>query len=101
MSGKMFEEHLLHEFFVRRTQYLGLIRAVIFDWAGTGVDCGSLAPVAAFSSTFSDFGLTLSKEEIRAYMGLEKKNMCVVCLCRNISQIHGQSSMEVHQQTWM
>ena len=73
MSGKMYEEHLLHEFFVRRTQYLGLIRAVIFDWAGTGVDCGSLAPVAAFSSTFSDFGLTLSKEEIRAYMGLEKK----------------------------
>ena len=34
------------------------IEAVIFDWAGTTVDFGSMAPVQAFIRAFEKFGIT-------------------------------------------
>lgn len=49
------------------------IRAVIFDWAGTTVDFGSLAPVMAFSAVFEDAGVHVSTEEIRRLMGFDKR----------------------------
>jgi phosphonoacetaldehyde hydrolase len=49
------------------------IRAVIFDWAGTAVDFGSMAPVAAFAAAFDSAGVTVSTDEIRRHMGLEKR----------------------------
>ena len=49
------------------------IGAVIFDWAGTTVDYGSFAPVNAFISAFSDFGVVPTVEETRAPMGLHKR----------------------------
>ncbi|MFC6175628.1 phosphonoacetaldehyde hydrolase [Companilactobacillus huachuanensis] len=49
-----------------------MIEAVIFDWAGTTVDYGSLAPVIAFKKAFKDAGIELSDEDIRQDMGMAK-----------------------------
>ena len=49
-----------------------MIEAVIFDWAGTTVDYGSLAPVIAFKKAFKDAGIEISDEEIRKDMGMAK-----------------------------
>lgn len=50
---------------------------IVFDWAGTLVDLGSVAPVrafqATFSKTYSQFGLCPSEYEINQYMGMDKK----------------------------
>jgi phosphonoacetaldehyde hydrolase len=35
------------------------VKAVIFDWAGTIVDYGSLAPMGAFVETFAEFGVAI------------------------------------------
>jgi phosphonoacetaldehyde hydrolase len=50
-----------------------MITAVILDWAGTTVDHGSLAPVAAMHALFASIGVEVSTDEIRASMGLHKK----------------------------
>jgi phosphonoacetaldehyde hydrolase len=49
------------------------LRAVIFDWAGTAVDFGSVAPVAAFAAAFEDARVPVRIDEIRKPMGLEKR----------------------------
>ena len=49
------------------------VKAVIFDWAGTVVDWGSLAPMGAFVETFAEFGVALSIEEARGPMGMAKR----------------------------
>ena len=49
-----------------------MLRAVVFDWAGTVVDHGSLAPAEAFVRCFASFGLTITLEQARAPMGLAK-----------------------------
>ncbi len=50
------------------------IRLVVFDWAGTVVDYGSLAPVHAFDAAFRAHGVELTHAEIRGPMGLHKKD---------------------------
>jgi len=55
-------------------EYRGPIRAVIFDWAGTTVDHGSLAPVRVLQEIFSRRGVTISDDEARRDMGIPKKN---------------------------
>jgi phosphonoacetaldehyde hydrolase len=50
----------------------GPIKAIIFDWAGTTVDHGSIAPVMAFIETFRLHGVDISIEEARAPMGMHK-----------------------------
>ena len=49
------------------------VRAVIFDWAGTVVDHGSLAPMGAFVETFGEFGVGITVEEARGPMGMAKR----------------------------
>jgi phosphonoacetaldehyde hydrolase len=49
------------------------VKAVIFDWAGTVVDYGSLAPMGAFVETFAEFGVTISIDEARGPMGMSKR----------------------------
>jgi phosphonoacetaldehyde hydrolase len=49
------------------------VKAVIFDWAGTVVDFGSLAPMGAFVATFAEFGVEVSIEEARGPMGMAKR----------------------------
>ena len=48
------------------------IRAVVFDWAGTIVDYGSLAPMGAFVRLFANHGLSISIAQARVPMGLPK-----------------------------
>ncbi len=50
------------------------LEAVIFDWAGTMVDHGSLAPVRAITKLFSRHGITLSDEDARRDMGIFKQD---------------------------
>jgi phosphonoacetaldehyde hydrolase len=49
------------------------VKAVIFDWAGTVIDYGSLAPMGAFVETFGEFGTAISVEEARGPMGMAKR----------------------------
>ncbi len=48
------------------------IKGVIFDWAGTIVDFGSLAPMGAFVELFSRHGINITIAEARVPMGLPK-----------------------------
>jgi phosphonoacetaldehyde hydrolase len=50
------------------------IRLVIFDWAGTIVDHGSIAPIAALVAAFNELGLKLTESEARGPMGLPKRD---------------------------
>ena len=47
---------------------------IVFDWAGTTVDYGCFAPVNAFALAFQKFGVTPTVEEIRAPMGMLKRD---------------------------
>lgn len=50
------------------------VRAVILDWAGTAVDHGSRAPVAALERVFSENGVAITPAEARKDMGVLKKD---------------------------
>ncbi len=50
------------------------LRAVMLDWAGTTVDHGSIAPVLALQTLFSNHGIALSTEDARHDMGLLKRD---------------------------
>ncbi|PTM41435.1 phosphonoacetaldehyde hydrolase [Bosea sp. 124] len=52
---------------------LNQIRAVVFDWAGTVVDHGSLAPMGAFVEAFAAFGVAVMIDEARIPMGMAKR----------------------------
>jgi phosphonoacetaldehyde hydrolase len=49
------------------------LRAVVLDWAGTIVDFGSRAPVAALECVFAAAGVPVTVAESRESMGLAKK----------------------------
>ena len=51
----------------------GSVRAVIFDWAGTIVDHGSIAPVDAFIAVFAHHGVTIDAATARGPMGTAKR----------------------------
>lgn len=51
---------------------LSPLQAVIFDWAGTLVDFGSLAPTQIFVEAFATFGITITLAQARGPMGLSK-----------------------------
>src|ERR1700722_19278739 len=48
--------------------------AIIFDWAGTTVDFGSLAPVRALQGLFAGRGFEVTEDEVRRDMGIHKKD---------------------------
>ncbi len=50
------------------------VQAVIFDWAGTTVDHGSMAPVKAVTELFARRGIHLNASDVRRDMGLYKKD---------------------------
>lgn len=50
------------------------IKAVIFDWAGTMIDFGCMAPVSAFVSAFEHKNIHITFEEAREPMGLAKRD---------------------------
>jgi phosphonoacetaldehyde hydrolase len=52
----------------------GAIKAVVFDWAGTMVDFGCVAPVDALIQAFAGEGVVISPAEARADMGRAKRD---------------------------
>lgn len=56
------------------TTYVGPLRAVIFDWAGTAVDFGSRAPVMALTALFAGRGIALGEDQARSAMGMHKRD---------------------------
>lgn len=48
------------------------VKAVVFDWAGTMIDFGCMAPVRALVEVFADEGMAISAEEARRDMGRAK-----------------------------
>jgi phosphonoacetaldehyde hydrolase len=49
------------------------LKAVVFDWAGTVVDHGSLAPMGVFVEAFAAFGVAITIDEAREPMGIAKR----------------------------
>ena len=62
------------------------IEAVIFDWAGTTVDFGCMAPVQAFVSAFQKYGITPTLDEVREPMGMLKRDHIRTMM--NMERIH-------------
>src|SRR5262245_40811655 len=60
--------------FTYQRRYRGKLKAAIFDWAGTIVDFGSLAPAAVFVEVFKRAGVPLTIEEARGPMGMHKRS---------------------------
>jgi len=52
----------------------GAIKAVVFDWAGTMVDFGCMAPVEALVAAFAGEGVAITAAEARADMGRAKRD---------------------------
>ena len=63
-----------------RMKQLKNIKAVIFDWAGTIIDYGCIAPTQVFIEVFRDKDIVITMEEARAPMGLAKKDHVRVLL---------------------
>ncbi|WKL58941.1 phosphonoacetaldehyde hydrolase [Asticcacaulis sp. ZE23SCel15] len=57
-------------------------QAVIFDWAGTMVDFGSLAPVIAMQQGFAAAGVEVSEAEVRRPMGQAKRDHVAALLAQ-------------------
>jgi phosphonoacetaldehyde hydrolase len=75
------------------------LKAVILDWAGTAVDHGSLAPVAALQRVFAENGLAITAAEARKDMGVLKKDQIRFILAadrvsREWNGLHGQAPSE-------
>ena len=73
------------------------LKALIFDWAGTLIDLGSKAPVAAFVEVFADHGIEVSEAEARAPMGLPKRDHVVAMMAAIGHQGKGVSVDQVYQ----
>jgi phosphonoacetaldehyde hydrolase len=50
------------------------LEAVIFDWAGTTVDHGSLAPLRAITELFTRYDIAVTDDDARRDMGIYKKD---------------------------
>lgn len=59
--------------FVFRRSYRGPLQLAVFDWAGTTVDYGCVAPAAVFVEGFRRQGVEISMAEARGPMGMEKR----------------------------
>ena len=75
------------------------IRAVILDWAGTTVDFGSLAPVAALQRVFEAASVPITAPEARQHMGVLKKDQIrSICAGERVraewARQHGQPPAE-------
>jgi phosphonoacetaldehyde hydrolase len=51
-----------------------VLKAVVFDWAGTMIDFGSRAPMGVFVQAFARFGVEITVAEARGPMGLPKRD---------------------------
>lgn len=82
---------------LNRNIYKGGVKGAIFDWAGTTVDFGCFAPVKAFVDTFAKNNVDVTIDEVRAPMGLHKKEHI-----REIAKVERVSGlwMEKNNKMW-
>ncbi|THB64790.1 MAG: phosphonoacetaldehyde hydrolase [Desulfovibrio sp.] len=72
------------DIFIRTKRYTGPVQALVLDWAGTAVDYGCLGPMAVFLDVFAKYGVQVTLDEARAFMGLMKKDH-IRSMCRTPS----------------
>ena len=75
------------------------IKAVVFDWAGTMIDFGCLAPVKALVAAFAQEGVALSADDARRDMGRAKRDHVAALLAypnvaRAWTNAHGAAPIE-------
>jgi len=56
------------------------IDTIIFDWAGTLVDFGCMAPVKVFIEVFREVGIEITEAEAREPMGLSKRQHIIAII---------------------
>lgn len=80
-------------------RYTGPVQLTVFDWAGTTIDFGCLAPAGAFQALFARHGLNASVEEARGPMGMHKRDhirtmLGMPSLARQWAEKHGHPHTE-------
>ena len=55
------------------------IECIIMDWAGTAVDYGCFAPVAAFMEAFAEKGLVIDVVQTRSLWDCRKFSISASC----------------------
>jgi len=60
--------------FTQNRAYNGVVKGVVLDWAGTAVDYGCIGPVAVFAEVFKKYGVDVTIDEARRFMGLMKRD---------------------------
>lgn len=60
--------------FTQNRAYSGVVKGVVLDWAGTAVDYGCIGPVAVFAEVFKKYGVDVTIDEARRFMGLMKRD---------------------------
>jgi phosphonoacetaldehyde hydrolase len=75
-----------------------MIRAILLDWAGTTVDYGSRAPVAAMIELFAAHGFPITEAEARVPMGLPKRDhiAAILAMPRVVENYRGPSLDELY-----
>ncbi|MCA9082617.1 MAG: phosphonoacetaldehyde hydrolase [Planctomycetaceae bacterium] len=81
------------------TEQFQQLKAVVFDWAGTVIDHGCLAPAIVFQEIFRRRGITVTPEQAREPMGMAKRaHIAAIAAMPEISaawlQQHGEACSE-------
>jgi phosphonoacetaldehyde hydrolase len=76
-----------------------LIHSVIFDWAGTTIDFGSMAPTLALCESFHRYGINLAIDDARGPMGIKKDEhvralLTAPAVAMQFEQVHGRKVLE-------
>ncbi|WP_338463319.1 phosphonoacetaldehyde hydrolase [Brevibacillus borstelensis] len=76
-----------------------MLKAVVFDWAGTMIDYGCFAPLAVFIEVFKRQGIDVTPEEAREPMGLLKRDhIRAICgmerICTQWEKLYGKKPEE-------
>lgn len=85
--------------FAFRRHYHGPVRLVVFDWAGTTIDFGCMAPAGAFAELFARHGVRATIEEARGPMGMHKRDhirtmLTYPSIARQWAEKHGHAATE-------
>ena len=73
------------------------VKLVVFDWAGTTVDYGCIAPLAVFERIFENKNIHLTREEILKPMGMGKRDHIETLLSTEEAT---RQWKEIYQRDW-
>lgn len=81
--------------------YRGPIQLVVFDWAGTTVDHGCMAPAGAFRELFRRHGVEATIAEARGPMGMHKRDhiatmLAMPSLAAQWESVHGAPATDAN-----